>query len=900
MASKSYRKFMATGLSAAVVASVVAPVAGAASFDDVKPGSWYEGAVNYVSEKGYMNGTDKGFEPGKEMTRAQAAALFANILGIYDESLEADFSDVKEGAWYYGAVAAVQEHGIMAGTGSAFNPEGKLTRGQVAALVVRAYDLQAEGAEHAFTDVEGNMFENEIAILAELGIASGTNGGETFEPGKVITRAEMAAFIQKTEEMLETPVFPEVTSVEVVDTTSLEVTVDGAWTQEDVDALIAAGEYELTVVGEDVHTVGKVTVKAAEASASADTTTLVLSEISPELPEGDFHLEVNGYEIGGSDFTYEAPATPEVTSVSAITKTNVKVTFKALEEADSAFTVEVLDNNGKVVEVTPVSLEKGETEATLTFKTPLGVDPVGVWTVGGVEFDLDAIKNYNDIVAASLSLNEVTTLAALKKAGLSDVKDDNITAYVTAINASTTKEKLADIQVIVTKTNETAVTGAEAAAAVKAVNDATNQVQLLAALQHKAFTRVNADWIVAYDVAIGTGNTTVVGIQGLIDGENNTKIGAANTAATTVAEQNAVTNLIKLYTADDVAPATTKAAAIKASEVKAGVFGVKEATTAASLYNALVKLSTLDSTGLPAASLNANLKSAYLVQKNTGTPVYTNAGTIATSIVGAADTVELNAALLTIDGLSNTSTTTQIKSALQKLADVTAHKTGVNKFDMSTVKDANLTKYVTLATDGFAAQAIDTIAEVNTAIATVELNTALDTVNSATVTASEASAALLNLAVVRTGTPTAKADSDAFISLSAQGRLEVAQLVIDNRPALGYADLNALISATGTGAVKTQQAAHVAQVAKFNAIGDLSAATTAGTKDNLDLYAYAPYVALSASQKVAVAEEINKLTKTTTAGGVTTTTSLNFGTADAVTTLKQANDYIDAAITKVK
>ena len=525
-----------------------------------------------------------------------------------------------------------------------------------------------------------------------------------------------------------------------------------------------------------------------------------------------------------------------------------------------------------------------------------------------MKYNNDAIKNYNDIVAASATLNEVTTLAALKKAGLANVIDANITAYVTAINAAATKENLADIQSVIDKANDTSVSAGEAAAAVKAVNDATNQVQLLSALQHKAFARVNASWIVDYNTAITTAKATpantesVAKIQALVDAQNTVKITDASSKATSVADQNAVTELIKLYTVADVAPATTKAAAVKASEIKAAVFGVKEATTAATVYNALVKVSALDSVNLPATSLNENLKSAYLVEKNSGTANFANAGTIATSIVGAADTAQLTASLKAIDELTSASTAAQVKAALQQLADATAHKTGSAKFDMSTVKDENLVKYVTLAVNGFAPATINSIALVNIAIANVELNTTLEIVNSQSVTAAQASASLLNLAVVRTATPAAKAAADAFISLSSQARLEVAQLVIDARPASpGYANLDALISATGTGAVQTQQDVHVANVAKFNAIGELTpATTTAGTKDKLDTYAYAPYVALSASQKVSVAEEINKLTKTTTVGGVSTTTSLNFASTDAVKTLKQANDYIDAAIAKVK
>ncbi|MCM3733443.1 S-layer homology domain-containing protein [Fictibacillus nanhaiensis] len=334
MASKSYRKFMATGLSAAVVASVVAPVAGAAaSYTDVKAGSWYEEAVNYVTEVGYMQGTGKGFEPESKMTRAQAAQLFTNIFGIEDKNLKEDFSDVSDKAWYRDAVAAVLEHGIMNGIGNGkFAPEANLTRGQLAAIVVRAYGFEgAEGSEQSFSDIKGHMFEEEISILASLGLVNGVGAGK-FAPDANVTRAQMAQIIYN----IDNPgfVFPEVTAVKAVDTKTVEVTVDGAWSQEDVDALVEAG-YELTVEGKASHKVGKVTVKAADASASEDTTTLVLSEISPELVAGEeLSIAVDGEKVPGSEFKYEAPATPEVTSVSAINAKTIQVKFnKAIKKS---------------------------------------------------------------------------------------------------------------------------------------------------------------------------------------------------------------------------------------------------------------------------------------------------------------------------------------------------------------------------------------------------------------------------------------------------------------------------------------------------------------------------------------------------------------------------------------
>jgi putative cell wall-binding protein len=79
----------------------------------------------------------------------------------------------------------------------------------------------------------------------------------------------------------------------------------------------------------------------------------------------------------------------KVTEISAITKTYVDVTFEAVADAMEDVTIEVIDNNGDVVEVKPVNLVKGETVATFTFTKALTEDPEGVWTIAGVKVDLD-------------------------------------------------------------------------------------------------------------------------------------------------------------------------------------------------------------------------------------------------------------------------------------------------------------------------------------------------------------------------------------------------------------------------------------------------------------------------------------------------------------------------------
>ncbi|MED1862466.1 S-layer homology domain-containing protein [Fictibacillus nanhaiensis] len=265
MASKSYRKFMATGLTAAVVASAVAPVASAATFTDVPAGAWYKGAVDYVSGKGYMTGTSgTTFAPEKTMTRAEAATLFANKLELYKDGQQAGYTDVKPGVWYHNAVAAVKDGKIMGSTGdNMFSPDRKLTRGEVSALIVRAYDLQGSGKATSFTDIDKSIFKNDIATLVEWGIADGKTA-TTFAPTDVVSRAEMAAFIQKADEAwAKANAIPEIKAVSAVDGDTVTV---------EFNAPIADVDHTNFAVS------GGVTVTKATLSADKKSVTLQLNK----------------------------------------------------------------------------------------------------------------------------------------------------------------------------------------------------------------------------------------------------------------------------------------------------------------------------------------------------------------------------------------------------------------------------------------------------------------------------------------------------------------------------------------------------------------------------------------------------------------------------------------------
>lgn len=75
-------------------------------------------------------------------------------------------------------------------------PTDSVTRGQMAAFLGRAVGLGGESARQ-FSDDDGSVFEADIARLADAGITMGCNppSNDRFCPDRPVTRGEMAAFL---------------------------------------------------------------------------------------------------------------------------------------------------------------------------------------------------------------------------------------------------------------------------------------------------------------------------------------------------------------------------------------------------------------------------------------------------------------------------------------------------------------------------------------------------------------------------------------------------------------------------------------------------------------------------------------------------------------------------------
>ncbi|HEX6947395.1 MAG TPA: S8 family serine peptidase [Acidimicrobiia bacterium] len=116
------------------------------------------------------------------------------------------FDDVPEDHLFFTEISWLAEEGITRGCNppdnTLFCPDGVVTRGQMAAFIVRALGLPASSTDH-FDDDDGHLFEAEINALADAGITRGCNPPDNthYCPDATLTRAEMATFMQRAFEL---------------------------------------------------------------------------------------------------------------------------------------------------------------------------------------------------------------------------------------------------------------------------------------------------------------------------------------------------------------------------------------------------------------------------------------------------------------------------------------------------------------------------------------------------------------------------------------------------------------------------------------------------------------------------------------------------------------------------
>ncbi|MBE2934226.1 hypothetical protein HPJ99_03100 [Anoxybacillus flavithermus] len=350
---KSYRKFLAGTVSAAVVASAIAPVA-SASFTDVA-GSVHADDIATLVAKGYIKGyADGTFKPNKPLTRGEAAIIFSRILkdaGVKAPEQGAGFPDVPASkAELAEAVAIVKAAGVMGGDEKGnFNPNANITREQMAKVVVEAFKLtKPANYTTKITDLDkaGSWAREYIQTLEANGVTKNTE----FAPKQNVTRGQFASFVVRAMNVKKEVSAADITAVKLVDEKTLEVTFNGE--------LKEVKKEDFAIQGVEIESVSIKAAAAAEAK-----TTVVVIKTKTALQEGkSYSVSYKGQTTDKAKVNVPV-VTPKVESVSANNLKNIVVKFNREVEKKTitSSNVKVYDGNTLLSGVTLNLLDDNKT-----------------------------------------------------------------------------------------------------------------------------------------------------------------------------------------------------------------------------------------------------------------------------------------------------------------------------------------------------------------------------------------------------------------------------------------------------------------------------------------------------------------------------------------------------------
>ncbi|MDD9271393.1 S-layer homology domain-containing protein [Paenibacillus sp. GCM10023248] len=187
------------------------------NFDDLKGAQW---AMRYIASlaskrvfEGYEDGT---FKPDKSVSRIEAITAAVRLMGLREQAESAtematklNFKDAdKIPAWAVGYVAVALENDLFTESDDSVQPNKEADRLWATTLLVKALKLESEAkakmnTQLTFKDAKqipaGSV--GYVAVAIEKGLVDGFEDN-TFRPNQNVTRAQLAALLDRTGEQM--------------------------------------------------------------------------------------------------------------------------------------------------------------------------------------------------------------------------------------------------------------------------------------------------------------------------------------------------------------------------------------------------------------------------------------------------------------------------------------------------------------------------------------------------------------------------------------------------------------------------------------------------------------------------------------------------------------------------
>ena len=176
-------------------------------------GNIHEGSIEAIAAAGVTKGcnppVNDRYCPDDQVNRGQMAAFLERALDLAPTEVDR-FSD-DNGHIFEASINRLAAAGITKGCNPPVNdrfcPELAMTRGEMAAMLTRAFEFPPSGSDR-FVDGGGHLFEAEIEALAAAGVTIGCNppANDRFCPDRPVLRDQMASFLTRALDL--TPIQP--------------------------------------------------------------------------------------------------------------------------------------------------------------------------------------------------------------------------------------------------------------------------------------------------------------------------------------------------------------------------------------------------------------------------------------------------------------------------------------------------------------------------------------------------------------------------------------------------------------------------------------------------------------------------------------------------------------------
>ena len=170
----------------------------ATDFHDFDKSAWYAEAVSAAVDNGLLYGKSSSIiDPNGDMTRAEMAAIINRSFGCYKAADISQYKDVSKSKWYYKDVALAVQMGTYNGrSSSTMAPDAPISRQEAMTVVARALELDYDS--YSKTDLSVFSDRSEISnwampyVRAMVGADYIHGRGKVLAPLDNITRAEFA------------------------------------------------------------------------------------------------------------------------------------------------------------------------------------------------------------------------------------------------------------------------------------------------------------------------------------------------------------------------------------------------------------------------------------------------------------------------------------------------------------------------------------------------------------------------------------------------------------------------------------------------------------------------------------------------------------------------------------